>query len=439
MHGLLIAYNTLLSLLVLIGAPLLVPLILTTPKWRGIVRQRAAHWTYAWERRQNSRDLRTIWIHALSVGEVAAARPLAEALRDAGRFDRIVVSCSTFTGFNAAARLLAGYELCYFPFDWMGAVRRMADKIAPCAVIIVETDLWPNFLYEMRRRRVPVYLANVRLSDRTFAAWRRFRPAAAALYGTLNKIAVQSERDRRRFLQLGIADGRLGIAGNLKFDAADQAPDPHALGRWRDRLRIAADARVLVAGSTHPGEEAVVLEAVMRALRGGVRCRLLVAPRDPSRAGEIVLLAARRGFSAQLLGAEMEPAPADVVVIDRFGVLKTLYGLADVAFVGGSLVRSGGHNPLEPAAWGKAVLFGPDMRDFASIAQWLLESGGAIPVADAASFSAALIRLLADREAVASMGRRAKAVFEAHEGAARRTLAFFGLGTAVEKGNRGCR
>jgi 3-deoxy-D-manno-octulosonic-acid transferase len=428
MRSQMIAYNMMLGFFFMVGLPLIVPLIISTPKWRRIVRQRLACWTYPWEEKKTADRPRTIWIHALSVGEVTAVKPLIQQLRSKAGFNRIVVSCTTLTGFNTARKILEGCDICYFPFDWIGSVRRMADKIDPQQVIIVETDLWPNFLCEMQRRRVPVFLANVRLSDQTYAAYRRLRPAVGLLYGAITKIAVQSERDRRRFLQLGITAERLRVTGNLKFDAPDQTLDHAVLDKWKQRLQISPQDSVIVAGSTHPGEESMLLDAFGQLQPLNEMCRLIIAPRDPLRAGEVVLLARRRGFSVRSWGGlEAGAAPPEVVVIDRLGMLGTLYGLADFAFIGGSLVACGGHNPLEPAAWGKAALFGSDMRDFAQIAEWLLQSGAAIQVKDTGSLERMFKELLDDPAGVQEMGRKALAVFQAHKGAVQRTVTFFDL------------
>ena len=440
MRCFMIIYNTLLVLSFLMGSPALALLVIATPKWRGIVRQRLAYWNYPWEKTRRARNLRTLWIHALSVGEVTAAQPLILDLRTDERFNRIVVSCTTFTGFHTACRLFEGCDICYFPFDWIGSVRRMADKIDPRQVIIIETDLWPNFLREMRRRKVPVFLANVRLSDKTYAAYRRFRPAVGVLYGALHKIGVQAERDRKRFMQLGIPAERLAVTGNIKFDAPDQTLDGSGVAQWRDCMRIAPGDRVLVAGSTHAGEERMVIAAIRQLKSSGARCRLLIAPRDPLRAGEVALLARHNGFSVQPLSTlESKPEWSEVVVIDRMGLLRFLYGLADIAFVGGSLVMRGGHNPLEPAAWGKAILFGPDMRDFVDIAERMLESGAAKQVEDAQSLAGILNMLLAEPAVAQAMGRSALAVFKTHKGAVRRTLAFFGRQTKEPEMDSTCR
>jgi 3-deoxy-D-manno-octulosonic-acid transferase len=429
-----IAYNLLLGAFFMIGLPILVPLIVTTAKWRRIVRQRLALWTYPWETQTKSGRRCTIWIHALSVGEVTAAKPLIDQLRREGRYDRIVVSCTTLTGFNTAREILEGCSLCFFPFDWIGAVRRMVDKIDPCQMIIIETDLWPNFLHIMKRRKVPVFLANVRLSDKTYAAYRRLRPAVGILYGALSKIAVQSEGDRQRFLRLGMPAERLRVTGNIKFDAPDQTLDHAALEQWRRHLSIAPPDKVILAGSTHPGEERMLLDAFGRLtppLQGV--CRLIIAPRDPRRTEEILRLARSLGFSVQSLSALVPGAPPpQVVVINRLGVLGTLYGLAHIAFVGGSLAPCGGHNPLEPAAWGKAILFGPDMRDFVHIAQWLLNAGAAQQVVDDRSLARVLAELLADPATAQAMGHRAVAVFKMHKGAVQRTLSFLNINSKVD-------
>lgn len=412
--------------------PILIPLLITTEKWRRIIFHRLGWRTYPWEDQgEREMNLRTVWIHALSVGEVIAARPLVRRIQENGCFDRIVVSCSTYSGFQTAKGIFNGFATCYFPYDWIFAIRRMVRKIEPKAVVIIETDLWPNFLFEMQRLNIPIFLANMRLSDKSMINYRRFTPVVKMLFGPLTKIGVQSHRDFERFLRLGIPAERLCITGNIKFEACDVSAELAELPKLRRRLHIGQNSRVIVAGSTHPGEEIFLLKAFQVAGGGDHDDRLIIAPRDPARAAEIVLLSNHHGLKAQrfsTLDAEESPhCKFPIVVIDCLGVLKTLYGLADIAFIGGSMVPCGGHNPLEPAAWGKPLLFGTDMRDFFQIADWLLSEGGAIKVHDTGQLSSQWGRLLADGEARRRMGEKAIKVFQAHRGAVEKTVACFGF------------
>lgn len=371
-----------------------------------------------------------IWIHALSVGEVLSAQPLVAALAKRYGPERLVFTASTRTGFETAARVIAPAvgALRYFPYDTLFSVNRALAVVRPRQVVFVETDIWPNFLYRLSQHRIPVCLVNARLSDRSFKGYRRLGFFVAPLLSRFARICVQTDADRRRFRALGVADGRLVTVGNIKFDQCSieaGAADRRVLAQ---QLRLPADRPVWVAGSTHPGEEALLADTCCRLGSFGLNAVLIVAPRDPNRADEVCGVFNRLGLDARRLGQidAQQRSPA-VVVIDRIGLLRRIYALTDVAFVGGSLVKAGGHNPLEPAAAGKPVLFGPHSDDFRWVYQALEKAGGAICVADARQLAEAVRDLMRDPERKAHLGRCARNVFLSHRGAVARTV------TEIEK------
>ncbi|MBI9084062.1 MAG: 3-deoxy-D-manno-octulosonic acid transferase [Desulfobacterales bacterium] len=371
---------------------------------------------------------RPVWVHALSVGEVRSAFPLVQALRRDHPRQEMVFSASTHTGFKTACGLMQALavRVVYFPYDLPGSVRRAAARIDPALVIIVETDIWPNFLHVMAQRQVPVVLANGRLSDRSFAGYRRLAGWSRALFAGFRAVCVQTEADARRFQRLGLAPERIHVTGNLKFDQPVLPPGAAQVRTLGRSLGLCPDCPVLVAGSTHKGEEAILARALARIQADLPQMVLIVAPRDPGRAGEICRTFSGAGFSAVRLsqrGKKTDDPEPDVLVVDTMGTLGRLYALADVAFVGGSLVSCGGHNPLEPAALAKPVLFGPDMSDFKAIARLLTETGGGRRVKDMAELTEAARSLLARPETAKQMGDRARFAFEAHQGATARTLA----------------
>jgi len=376
-----------------------------------------------WTRR--SRLEEPVWFHALSVGEVVSALPLVEAFGKT--FARpAVVSTTTVTGNRLAGRRLAGgsVPVFYYPFDILPAVGRVADAVAPAMVVIVETDLWPNFLAAMARRQVPVVLVNARLSDSAFAGFRRLGRWTADFFGTLAHIGAQSEGDAALYRSLGVATDKITVTGNLKFDCTLAHPAGPELDSLRGLLGLAPGCRVVLAGSTHAGEEQAVYQAFTVVRRHRPDVALVVVPRDPRRGADVAALFQQAGYRAGCLseGAGAN-RPSDVVVVDRIGLLGRLYGLADLAFVGGSLVPEGGHNPLEPAALAKPVVFGPDMSDFKEIAATLGDAGAAVRVTDAATLAGALIDLLDDPVRAGAMGRAGAAVVAANRGAVNRTLA----------------
>ncbi len=422
-------YNLFLMIGTLLALPIAIPLTQATEKRRRTVRGRLGLTVSVPPPMPGERR---IWVHALSVGEVLSALPLVAALRRRYPDEAIVFTASTLTGLAMARERMAPHVqgITLFPYDFLPSVRRITDRIAPWMVVMVETDLWPNFLHEMARRRVPVVLVNGRLSDRSFAGYRRFVSFFRPLFSRFAHVGAQSAEDARRFRRLGTAPDRVTVTGNLKFDGPRPEITPAALADLRTRLGMAPDRPVLVAGSTHPGEEAILADALTRIRRNGQAPGIIVAPRDPGRAGEAVRVFREKGIHLRRLSAD-EPA-ADGAVVDSMGLLARLYGLADVAFVGGSLVPFGGHNPLEPAALSRPVILGPHMHAFREITAQLLAAGGAAVAPDAPSLAAAVGRLLADPDRAAAMGDRGRAVVEAHRGAVYRTLgAIDGVGRAA--------
>lgn len=367
-----------------------------------------------------------IWIHALSVGEVLSAEPLVMALSRKHGPDRLILTTSTYTGFQTAMRVIAPHvhALRYFPYDTLFSINRALKVIRPCEVVIVETDIWPNFLDQLNKRRVPVYLVNARLSKRSYRGYLRVAFLMGRLLSVFGRICVQTDLDRQRFCALGVPGARLVTVGNIKFDQTPVSMSTDDLNRLAKQLKITADTPVWVAGSTHEGEEVVLSKAYHRIRESGIDLVLIVAPRDPGRA-----LAVCKIFEgANIDAATMEqiargPGPSGVVVIDRIGILRSVYALADVAFVGGSLVNAAGHNPLEPASVAKPILFGPYTDDFRWICQTLEDAGGAIRVSDSLHLAARVRELLLDKSKNEAMGQCAYKVFHDNRGAVARTMA----------------
>ncbi len=424
---LLLLYNTVASVGLLLASPVLLALVIASRKRRSTVRQRLGCWRYPWQSSLQEKPRVKIWVHALSVGEVTAAQPLVEMVKDQHPELKIIFSVSTLTGYQTACRLFADdqIDLAYFPYDLIWSVRTMADKIDARAVVLVETDIWPNFLAEMKRRNVPIYLVNLRLSDGAWKSFRRFKWFAGKLFGAFDMICVQTPRDARRLIGLGIAKERLCVTGNIKFDGVSMAAEGHAAANWRKKLPLTSTRQIVVAGSTHDGEELFLLDALLSIIKEDRMVCLIIAPRNPNRAKDVLKLSENKGLTAlrlsELLDGTMNHCP-DVIVVDFIGALKELYSLADVSFVGGSLVKEGGHNPLEPAIFGRPVVFGPDMRDFRHIAAWLLHAGGARQVSDRKQLAKVFSQLLNDPQLAASMGERARQVVLLHQGAVMRTV-----------------
>jgi 3-deoxy-D-manno-octulosonic-acid transferase len=439
-----ILYNGVLLAGFVLLLPLIVYAVTATAKRRHTFRQRMGWCRSPWPSDSGRSAGQCIWVHALSVGEVWAAQPMVLRLRQVHPDFRICFTTSTFTGFQTARQLFGQQRrigLAYFPYDWIGAVRRVASQINPSMVVLIETDIWPNFMMEMHRRRVPVSLANLRLSEGSWNNYRRFSWAARYLFNGFEKIAVQHHLDMNRLISLGIPPEKVSVTGSIKFDGFASEQGANVTTQWKRNLNIPSGVRVLVAGSTHAGEEKILLEVIRTLTCCGAAPVLILVPRDPLRSAEIVASCGGFGLDAGLMTSVLNHSPGvhvcpQVVVVDSIGVLKALYGLADVAFVGGSLVPCGGHNPLEPASWGKPVLFGPDMRDFSLISKLLLEARAAQRVMNADELLQAVTKLLADPRLAADMGLRGLRVVEEHKGSVDSALKFLGLLTTSDVENQ---
>ncbi|OEU82073.1 MAG: hypothetical protein BA865_01585 [Desulfobacterales bacterium S5133MH4] len=425
-----VIYNILAIMGIVLGFPLLAIIALGSDKRRKTVLQRLGLAAFPWGARQNrssNPSNKPIWVHALSVGEVNSALLLVRRLRDRFRDRNIFFSVSTKTGHEIANKLLKSHvdAIFFFPYDFIFSVKHVVAKVDPAMVVLVESDIWPNFLAEMKKRGVPVMLANARLSKRSFTGYRRFSFFMRPLLLTFSGICTQSMDDFRRFEQLGVPSGRIVRTGNLKFDQEHDPVPTAELEKLRRSTHIKPGQKTLLAGSTHKGEEVILLDAFSRMKRQFSDLLLMIAPRDPRRAGSVCRIFRSAGFSAYSLNDLNTVAldsKSDVVVVDTIGILQRLYALADIAFVGGSLVKSGGQNPLEAAAFSKPILFGPDMSDFHEISHMLLESGGAVRVHDADSLYKASAILLQDSNRAKDMGKKALDVFRANRGAVEKTI-----------------
>lgn len=368
------------------------------------------------------------WIHAVSVGESAAAVPLVEGIRRRWPELGILVSTITPTGARIVGERLAGTAVHrYFPIDLAGPVCRALDAARPRFFIAIETELWPNFLRALARRRIPAMIANGRISDRSFRRYRWVRGLMRRVLADVSVFAMQTDEDARRIIALGAPPSRVVVTGNLKSDLLPEAAGDDPAG-WRARLHLGAGARLWIAGSTHRGEEAVVLDAFLRARTRCPELALLLAPRHPERAGEVEALIRERGLrAARRSRLPADGTPGAVIILDTVGELAALYALAEIVFVGGSLVPIGGHNVLEPAMRGKPVLVGPHMSNFREGAELLQRSGGGLVVKDAPELERELAHLLEDRDLARRMGDAAREAFAGRQGAVSATLDLVGL------------
>ena len=392
---------------------------------------RLGHYPEALRRRLGRRP--SIWLHAVSVGETMAARPLVLALAERYPDHDLVLSTVTITGFNVAQRLADSLGECasaiYFPLDLRGCVRRALEAIQPRLLILMESELWPAAIHEARsrgtprERGVPVAIVNGRISARAFRRYHLVRPL---LHGMLEEVALflmKSEDDAQRIRALGAPPSTVRVMGSLKWDASlATRPSSDDVQTTASRLGLKAGEPVIVAGSTHRGEEAAMLTAYRSLRDGGLSSRLIIAPRHQERVEEAEALVARAGFRA-LRVSQAGGCGWDVAIVDSMGELPRYYGLATVVFIGGSLIPHGGQNPLEAASLGKPVVFGPFMHNFEDIAQPLIEGQAAIRLQGADELTSTLRPLLVDPAAATAMGRRGQALTERATGATQRALA----------------
>ena len=364
----------------------------------------------------------TIWIHAVSVGEVQATEPLIKQLL--ARHPRYPLLLTTVTPTGAArARQLFGetVQLRYVPFDLPGSVRRFFDRVHPRLAMILETELWPNLYAECGRRGVPLVLASARISPRSVGRYRRLVPLFRQALSHGIVIAAQSETDAARFRSIGASPERTHVTGNIKFDFQPPPGIAERSARWREMN--APGRPIWVAGSTHEGEEDMILEAHRIVLRRFPDALLLLVPRHPQRFDAVRDLLMRRGEAfANRSSGTATPRATSVMLGDTMGELMMFYAAADVAFVAGSLVPIGGHNLLEPVSLGRPVLTGPHNFNSEAAARLLLEAGAARVVANTGQLGATVSDLLGDRGLRTSMGAAGRAVLDANRGALDRLL-----------------
>jgi 3-deoxy-D-manno-octulosonic-acid transferase len=366
---------------------------------------------------------RSVWIHAVSVGEVLAARPLVAALKERLPGWRVVLSTTTPTGNAIAAKSVRADGLFYAPFDWPRPVRAALAAIGPALLVLVEREIWPNLIHESHRRGTRVAIVNGRLSERSFSRYRLLGAFLRRVLGEVDLFLMQAPPHAERIRALGAPPARVQVTGNLKFDAAET---PRPSEDLESRLGPAARNHrpLFVAGSTTAGEEELVLEAFGRVLERVPGAALLVAPRHPERFDLVPSLVAARGLRC-LRRSSLEPGgwrDEEVVLLDTLGELAPVYALADVVFVGGSLVPSGGHNILEPAAVGRPVIVGGHMENFQEIADQFRAAGALVQVADAKELGDAVAALLLDESRRRELGEQGRRLVESNRGAVRRTV-----------------
>ncbi|MRR53232.1 MAG: 3-deoxy-D-manno-octulosonic acid transferase [Deltaproteobacteria bacterium] len=388
------------DILLFLAVPLYLPFFLFRCATRRRVRKGIAERLgfLAKDKRAHLQGCETLWVHAVSVGETIAARPLLKALKTRYPEKKIVLSTVTETG-RSIAEKLSEVDVCiYFPLDFGFAVRRMLKTVHPSLIMVVETEIWPNFLRCAHRSGIRAVLVNGRISDKSFGGYRRFSWVFRQVLANFDALCVQTEEDARRIIAIGAPPARVHVANNLKYDIPVTPVSAESKSSLLGKYCLPSGVPVFTAGSSHRGEDEIVLSVYRTLIREGQETVLVLAPRHPERAEEVAKIAEQNGLRcvrrSQLDGKSVQLHTGEVLLVDTVGELMDIYAISDLVFVGGSLVPVGGHNLLEPASRAVPVIFGPHMNNFREIAALILHHKGGVQVQDSAALMETLRQLL---------------------------------------------
>lgn len=395
----------------------------TRSRWRAYLRDMPQRFGARAPRRG---DRPCVWVHGVSVGEVKAAARLVEEIEETVPDVEVIVSVTTDTGKRVAEKRYPGHRVEFYPPDLSWVVHDAIGALRPDLMVLVESEFWPNFLFAAQQRSLPVVLVNGRMSQRSADRFGLLGGLSRTLLESIERICVQMPLYADRFLQLGVEPSRLHVTGNMKLDNIPIKPDD---GRARIFGRLFGAGQglpIVVAGSTHPGEERAVVGMHHRLCASGQPFRLVVVPRHPARADSVEGEIRRRGGRA-LRRSRMDdaagPDPRDVILLDTIGELELAYAVADVAFVGGTLVPHGGQNMMEPASLGRPVVVGPYVDNFRGEVEMLLHADALVLASDARGVEETIGRFLREPDTAAAYGQRAREAIERSKGATERTLA----------------
>jgi len=435
----LIFYNLALLVALVAGSPWWLFRMATTQKYREGLLERLGRVPSRLKQPPagSDRERTVLWVHAVSVGAVLAVSRLIKTLDEQLPDSRIIVSTTTRTGQALARERFGANRVFYCPLDLPWAVRAYLDALRPRLLILAETEFWPNLLGGCFRRNIPVVVVNARISDRSWPRYRWLRGLWRPFLSRLSRVLAQSQTDADRLKAIGCLPERVSVAGNLKFDvrAAQEAEATKQLKTLSRGLRL------IVAGSTLDGEEAALLEAWPRLLDADRQLAMLLAPRHPERFDAVAALLDKSGVQwIRRSGWRSHPAeplnPGQIVLLDTIGELASFYSLASVAFIGGSLIPAGGHNPLEPAQFGVPIVMGPHYANFRAITEDLI-AHNAICITEKEKLAQVLLDLLCDRTEAKSMGERSRQVFDQQAGATGRCVAAIKELLATQEGGEG--
>ena len=411
---------------------------LASPYYFWRLRRRPADWTTGFGQRfsvydpsikQALTNRQVIWLHGVSVGEIELCKHLINALEPRVPNAKIVVSCTTTTGMEEYRKQLPSrITKIYYPIDRRKFVRRALATINPEAIILMEAEIWPNFLWRASDLKIPVFLTNARMSDRSFPRYKKFGWLFRRLFGSFAGVCCENEEEAKRLQEVGCLPENVHVVGNLKFISTNLSEKRHLDVRGLlQQIGVSDDAPVLVAGSTHDGEELLLIDIVSRLRKKFPNLFTIMVPRHNERCPELSRKLKAQGANVILRNAIFEdtrlaPGEVDCLLVNTIGELKFFYEPATVVFIGKSLTAIGGQNPIEPASLGKPVVFGPNMQNFRDITRILLSKRGAVQVKDAKELEQTMEALLADQSRRAELGRHALDVVTENRGAVDRTV-----------------
>ncbi len=417
------------NVILMVSAVVLVPYYLLRGlrygKSRRGIRERLGYFTQDQLKKFQSHQV--IWLHAVSVGETRAAMPLIRRLRREYPDYFLLISNVTETGHAIAADIRELDDCIFFPFDFSWAARRALKAVSPELVAIVETEIWPNFTRQARLLDIPLVLVNGRISDRSFPRYRFARILFRPILDCFSAFCMQSQVDTERIIAIGASSDRVENTGNLKFDHEFRDISEHEVAERKNQYRLPLNTAIIVAGSTHDGEEQVILDTFSRVSRqSDQEIRLVIIPRHPERKRDVQAmfknLALQPRFRSELNDTAPVLSEDEVLVVDTLGEVLNLYSVADLVFVGGSLVPVGGHNLLEASLLSKPVVFGPHVHNFKEISKKLIRAGAGIKIENAAELASIFTLLLNDQVRRKAMGEAGRALIAENVGATERTL-----------------
>lgn len=370
---------------------------------------------------------RPIWLHAVSIGEVMAVKSLIEELRNIYATKKFVISTVTATGNKVAQGIAKEYDfVTYLPLDFSSIVRSVIDRINPSIFIIAETEIWPNLINYLYKKNIPIVVVNGRISDVSFRGYSSIKFLLKPVLEKISIFCMQTERDADKLMHLGVPKVNIHITGNMKFDTAVYKEKVKDSIELRSKLDLDPQDKLFAAGSTHPGEEEIILEAYKDLQTQFSNLKILIAPRHPERSKDIAKISSRFGLCGIFISTLTAGSPSRVIkpvfILDVIGQLGNFYSIADIVFVGGSLIKRGGHNILEPAFLGKPILFGPYMFNFQDIADLFLCNKASIMVYDQEELKINIQDLLNNPAKIIELGQRARQLILENQGATKRNV-----------------